>query len=119
MATSSKARSFHVHSHSVHLRWSNALTPVHTINSGETVSFDLLDGAHNQITPSSTISAIENFDFTLADPALGPVFINDAQPGDVLKIEILNLKPADHGWTVILPGFGLLAEDFPNPALRL
>lgn len=119
MAAASKSHSFHVHSTHAHLKWSNTLPPVHKVNSGETVSFDLLDGAHNQITPQSTISAIHNFDYSLADPAIGPVFISEAQPGDVLKIEILELVPAKHGWTAILPGFGLLADEFPSAALKL
>ncbi len=34
-------------------------------------------------------------------------------------MEILDLRPADWGWTALLPGFGLLADDFPDPWLRI
>jgi acetamidase/formamidase len=47
--------SFHVHASHIHLKWDNSLKPVLTVDSGSEVSFDLLDGGHNQFTPSSTV----------------------------------------------------------------
>jgi acetamidase/formamidase len=46
------------------------------------------------------------------------VFVKDAQPGDVLAVELLELRPSAWGWTAIIPGFGLLADEFPDPWLR-
>src|SRR6202044_1789694 len=48
----------------------------------------------------------------------GPVAIHDAEPGDVLKIEVLDIHTQGWGWTGVLPGFGLLADEFPNAYLR-
>jgi len=116
---------FHIskshHSH-IHLKWNNALKPVLTVDSGTEVSFDLLDGGHNQFTETSTKDDVPNFNLALGDPALGPVFVNGAEPGDVLKIEFLKLETASYGWTAILPGsfgFGLLADEFPDHALKI
>ncbi len=39
--------------------------------------------------------------------------------GDSVEIELLEFQPADWGWTASIPGFGLLADDFPEPALRI
>jgi acetamidase/formamidase len=47
------------------------------------------------------------------------VFVKGAQPGDVLEVEILSLRPRDWGWTAIIPGFGLLSDEFPDPWLRI
>ena len=47
------------------------------------------------------------------------MFVKGARPGDVLAVEILELRPRDWGWTAIIPGFGLLADDFPDPWLRI
>ncbi|MCB2792195.1 acetamidase/formamidase family protein, partial [Listeria monocytogenes] len=55
----------------------------------------------------------------LADPAFGPVYVRDAEPGDALKIEILALEPGDWGWPAVVPGFGLLADDFTEPDLKI
>ena len=48
-----------------------------------------------------------------------PIAIEGAEPGDALEIEILEVLPADWGWTAVIPGFGLLADDFPAPHLRI
>lgn len=114
--------SFHVSKHSSHLKWDNSLKPVLTVDSGETISFDLLDGGNNQFTASSTTESIASFDLSIADPAIGPIYINGASPGDVLKIEFLDLQTASYGWTAIFPSslnFGLLADEFPNPKLKI
>jgi acetamidase/formamidase len=115
------AHSFHVTAKERHLKWSQALKPVLTVPSGSEVSFDLLDGGHNQIRPDNQATALHDFDFQMADPAIGPVYIEGAEPGDILVVEILDLKPADYGWTALLPGFGLLADEFEaeTPQLKL
>ncbi|XMA16776.1 hypothetical protein WAI453_009567 [Rhynchosporium graminicola] len=78
--------------------------------------------ANNQITETSTATDVPNLDHTLADPAIGPVYITGASPGDVLKIEFLDLKTAPFGWTAIFPsslGLGLLADEFPDAQLKI
>jgi acetamidase/formamidase len=49
----------------------------------------------------------------------GPVYVEGAEPGDALKVTIEAVKPSGFGWTANIPGFGLLAEDFVQPALTL
>ena len=53
------------------------------------------------------------------NPVSGPVAVKGAKPGDVLAVEILELRPGDWGWTAIIPGFGLLADEYPDPWLRI
>ena len=119
------AHSFHIsksHPSHVHLKWNNALKPIHTVDSGTEISFDLLDGGHNQFTATSTTADVPSFNLELGDPAHGPVYVRGAEPGDVLKIEFLKLETASYGWTAILPGsvgFGLLADEFPGHALKV
>ena len=49
-------------------------------------------------------------------PLAGPVFIEGAEPGDALTVEVLDVKVADFGWSYIQPGFGLL-DEFKRPFL--
>ncbi|KAK8052125.1 elongation factor 2 [Apiospora rasikravindrae] len=65
--------------------------------------------------------ALSSFDFAQADPGHGPVYIEGAGTGDVLRVDFLELETADYGWTAIFPGFGILADEFANkpPALRM
>jgi len=52
-------------------------------------------------------------------PLAGPVAVEGAEPGDTLAVEILDIHVRGWGWTAILPGFGLLADDFTEPYLRI
>ncbi|KAJ9203729.1 hypothetical protein DTO164E3_30 [Paecilomyces variotii] len=119
MGLTSACKTVHVGRHQKHQKWSKDEPPVLTISSGDTVTFDTIDGSNGQIVEDSAISAIDSFDISLADPVFGPVFIRDAEPGDALKIEILDLQTANWGWTAIMPGFGLLANEFPDAHLKI
>jgi acetamidase/formamidase len=45
----------------------------------------------------------------------GPVWVNGAEPGDVLEVRIRSAElRSDWGWNVILPALGTLPEDFPR-----
>ncbi|MBD5654734.1 MAG: acetamidase/formamidase family protein [Candidatus Eremiobacteraeota bacterium] len=112
-------RSIHVHRDRYHLMWDNAIPPVATIASGETVSFDMLDASCGQIDRASTAETVAALDFTRVDQVNGPVFVEGAEPGDSLEIEFLEIDVADWGWTAIIPGFGLLADEFSQPALKI
>ena len=43
------------------------------------------------------------------NPVCAPVYVEGAEPGDTLQVEILELTSGDWGWTGITDGFGLLA----------
>ena len=60
-----------------------------------------------------------SLDFSRVDQVAGPIFIEGAAPGDTLEVELLDFTPGDWGWTAAIPGFGLLADEFPDPALRI
>ncbi|ROW09675.1 hypothetical protein VMCG_02274 [Cytospora schulzeri] len=113
------AHSFHVPISKAHLKWNNALSPALTVPSGSEITFDLKDGGNNQVRPDNESTCLTTFDLSLADPAFGPVEVEGAEPGDILKVEIQSLVTADYGWTAILSGFGLLADDFPEQHVKI
>ncbi len=102
-----------------HLAWDRSIEPVATVPSGSVVEFDALDSSGGQITAGSTAADTANLDFSRVDGVHGPVAVEGAEVGDTLEIELLEFVPADWGWTATIPGFGLLADDFPEPALRI
>ncbi|KAM0262805.1 hypothetical protein ACHAQJ_001599 [Trichoderma viride] len=110
---------FHVHSGQSHLKWSKAIAPVLTVDSGDIVTFDTIDGSNGQITPTSTTEDILKFKAELADPLFGPVYVRGAEPGDTLEVEVLKLKTSNWGWTAIIPGFGLLANEFKKAEVKI
>ncbi len=117
--TPTTGRTIHIHRNQWHLAWDKSIPPIATIPSGEIVSFDLLDASCGQIVAESTVDAIRALDFSQVDQVNGPIYVEGAAPGDTLEVEFLDLQPADWGWTAIIPGFGLLADDFPEPALKI
>lgn len=109
----------HITQSNIHFKWSRKLTPALTVASGTEVSFDLRDGGNNQITPENQATILQNLDFGTMDPGFGPVAIEGAEPGDVLRVDILELTPGAYGWTAILNNFGLLSDEFPEPSLKI
>ncbi len=110
---------FHVRRDQAHLAWDHDIEPVLVVGSGDEVEFDALDASNGQITAASTTDDIGTLDFSRVDQVCGPVFVDGARPGDTLEVELLDFTPGDWGWTASIPGFGLLAEDFPDAALRI
>ncbi|KAM3505789.1 hypothetical protein MY11210_007828 [Beauveria gryllotalpidicola] len=109
----------HITQSSIHFKWSRNLTPALTVASGAEVTFDLRDGSNNQITPENQATILGNLDFATVDPGFGPVAVEGAEPGDVLRVDVLELRPGAYGWTAILAGFGLLSDEFPEPSLKI
>src|ERR1700683_3559743 len=105
--------------HQSHLGWDNSLEPAARIAPGEILQFDVLDAAGGQLSPASTVEDVGRMDFGRINPVCGPIFIEGARPGDVLKVTLQDFAPSGWGWTANIPGFGLLAEDFTQPALHL
>ena len=109
----------HVAREQWHLSWDHSIAPIARIQSGDTIAFDLLDASCGQIGPDATVEAIRDLDFARVDQVDGPIYVEGAEPGDVLQVDLLELTPADWGWTAIIPGFGLLADEFTEPALKV
>src|SRR6201994_4896803 len=110
------------HHHTIHHRhhgWDNSLAAVTRIAPGDSLEFDILDASGGQLAATSTVTDVGRMDFGKINPVTGPVFIDDAEPGDVLKVTVLSFAPSGWGWTANIPGFGLLAEDFKEPALHI
>jgi acetamidase/formamidase len=108
-----------IHDRHHHFGWDNSFPPVATVAPGTTVSFECLDSGSGHFTPASTAEAVKTLDFAKVNPVTGPVVIDGAEPGDILKVTIEAFAPSGFGWTAIIPGFGLLAENFSAPALTL
>ena len=108
-----------IHCKHRHFAWDNQIAPVKTVAPGETITFEILDAWDGQLSPSSTVDEISRGDPARVNPVTGPVYIDGARPGDTLAVKIDSYRPSGWGWTANIPGFGLLADDFPDPALHI
>ena len=115
----SSKRDYTIHRRHHHFGWDNSLAPAERIAPGSTVEFQCLDASGGQLTAASTLSDVTKLDFAKVNPVTGPIFVEGAEPGDALKVTIEAFKPSGFGWTANIPGFGLLADDFKEPALNI
>ncbi len=113
----SNAHTLHARRH--HHGWNNALAPAIRIAPGDTVTFETVDSSGGQLGPAATLDDLKRLDFGLVNPVTGPVHVDGAEPGDALKVIVEGFVPSGWGWTANIPGFGLLADQFPEPALHL
>ena len=105
--------------HAQHYGWDNALAPAVHIAPGESLEFEVADASGGQLSRASTVEAVGKLDFARINPVAGPVYVDGAEPGDILKVTVVSFAPSGWGWTANIPGFGLLAEEFKAPALQL
>lgn len=112
------------HGHTIHGRhhhfgWDHSIPPVMRIAQGTSIDFECVDAGGGQVTPDTTAADMTKLDFGRVNPVTGPVYVEGAKPGDALKVTIGDFVPSGFGWTANIPGFGLLADQFPEPALKL
>jgi acetamidase/formamidase len=102
----------------VHFKWDRDNPPVIEIEPGDVVHCETDEVTDGQIREGDPASKLAEIDFDRLYPLAGPIFVKGAQSGDALEVEILELRPLEWGWAGILPGLGLLAEDFNEPYIR-
>ncbi|TVP74964.1 MAG: acetamidase [Puniceicoccaceae bacterium] len=88
------------------------------INSGDTVTLEMHDASGGQVYPDMSAANFDKIDKMRIHSLTGPVEVAGAEPGDRLIIRILEYKHEGWAWTSIIPGMGLLPEDFPDPFLH-
>lgn len=98
-----------------HNRWHPDIPPLARIKQGDVVEVDLRDGLDLLITATTQASDLASLDMNRGHPMTGPFFVEGAEPGDYLEVEIHEIVPDSFGFSCIIPGFGLLADDFHEP----
>ena len=101
-----------------HNRWHEAIEPVLEVDPGDTVVYETRDAVDAQLNSSSTESDVGQVNLNVVHPLTGPVYVKGAEPGDQLEIELVDIEvdPWEQwGYTIELPGFGFLRDEFPDP----
>ena len=91
--------------------------PVDYIDSGETLIFETFDARTGTITKEADLLDKPHPDGL--NPVSGPIYVNGAVAGDVLRIEILSIDLEKSGFTAVKAGVGLLAARARNFATRI
>ncbi len=108
-----------IHKHHHHLGWDNALAPALSVRPGETIAVETIDASGGGLSATSGLEDLKALDFDKVNPVTGPIYVEGAAPGDAVAITFEAFHPSGWGWTANIPGFGLLADDFPDAALHI
>ncbi|MEM4917169.1 MAG: acetamidase/formamidase family protein [Acidilobaceae archaeon] len=98
-----------------HNRWHPDIKPVIEVNPGDIIEVETRDALDGQISPDPGFDDVAGADLSLVHPLTGPVYVRGAKPGDLLVVDVLSITPDSFGYSVIIPGFGLLRDLFPKP----
>lgn len=96
----------------LHYEFSAGIAPVVAANPGDTIIYESVDAYCNQIRDEQTL--FSSVDRKLGNPATGPVYVNGAEVGDVLKVTIMKIVPAATAVMTARPGTGLYGELIPE-----
>lgn len=105
-----------------HNRWHPDIPAVVSVNPGEVFRIECKDWTDGQIKNNDSPDDIRDVDLTQVHVLSGPIYVNGAQPGDILVVDLLDIGalPGDEwGFTGIFAkenGGGFLTDRFPNPA---
>jgi acetamidase/formamidase len=95
-------------------RWNRLNPPTVIIAPGDTVSLAMKDASDGQVVPGMLAADFAEIDTTRIHALTGPVAVEGAEPGDALEIEIMDFKHEGWAWTSVIPGMGLLGDEFKD-----
>jgi acetamidase/formamidase len=100
-----------------HSRWNRDLKPRLSIAPGDTVHLECQDASGAQVRPGMTVAEYLKIDRDRIHALTGPIFVEGAEPGDVLEIKVLEVAHKGWGWSSVIAGLGFLKQRFAEPFL--
>jgi acetamidase/formamidase len=100
-----------------HSVWDRSLAPRLHIEPGDEVAFQCVDASGGQVYPAMTTAQYLAIDRTRIHALSGPVWIEGAEPGDVLEVDVLSTRHAGWGWSSVIEDLGFLKDRFREPYL--
>jgi acetamidase/formamidase len=100
-----------------HSVWDRSLEPRLRIAVGDEVQIKCVDSSGRQVYRGMTAAEFLTIDRTRIHALTGPIFVEGAEPGDVLEIEVLATRHSGWGWSSVIEGLGFLKDRFRQPYL--
>jgi acetamidase/formamidase len=100
-----------------HSVWDRLLKPRLRVESGDEVQIECVDASGGQVHPGMTTSEYLKIDRTMIHALTGPIWVEGAEPGDVLEIDVLATRHSGWGWSSVIEGLGFLKDQFREPYL--
>ncbi len=94
-----------------HNKFSSSIPYQIKVPDGSVVEAYTKEATGGQLNINSTLEDFEKVDMDKVHTLTGPIYVEGAEVGDVLAVELLDLEPGDWGWTGMGPEFGFLAGE--------
>lgn len=101
-----------------HSRFSRSIEPVLRVPSGSVIEVWTHEATGGQLSLGADTEDLAKVDFDRVHTLTGPVYVEGAEPGDVLAVTLHEIEPGDWGWTAFSPRFGFLADEIATTAIR-
>jgi acetamidase/formamidase len=100
-----------------HSVWDRSLAPRLRVEPGDEVQIECVDASGGQVRPGMTADEYLAIDRTRIHALTGPIWVEGAEPGDVLQIDVRSTRHSGWGWSSVIEGLGFLKERFREPYL--
>jgi acetamidase/formamidase len=101
-----------------HNKFSQAIPPVVRVPSGSVIEAFTHEATGGQLDIHSTMEDWEKVDFDKIHTLTGPIYVEGAEAGDVLAVELLELEPGEWGWTATTTEMGFLKGEKETAQLK-
>ncbi|NLY36622.1 MAG: acetamidase/formamidase family protein [Tissierellia bacterium] len=98
-------------------KFEEKMEAVDTISSGDTVVFETNDCWTQQVTSEDQV--ITEIDYDILNPATGPIYVEGAEPGDILKIYIESIDVKQRGSALCVPNEGVLGDQVKESRVKI
>ena len=92
-------------------------TPIERVTPGTTVAIETYDCFEDQIQSEDTV--IDKIDWNRINPATGPIYIEGAEPGDILKVKIEKIDINDQGVMAVVPDLGVMGDSIEKMEAKI
>ncbi|OZV68150.1 acetamidase/formamidase family protein [Winogradskyella aurantia] len=105
-------------SEKTHNKFSSKIPPVLIVTDGSIIEAFTQEATGGQLNINSTIEDLKRVDMDKVHTLTGPIYVEGAEEGDVLAVDLLDLEPGDWGWTAMEPEFGFLTGEHESELFK-
>ncbi len=98
-------------------KFSYDMESIAQINPGDTILIESNDCFFQQIFSEEQV--LNEIDYDRLNPATGPIYVNGAEPGDILSVKIQKIDIHDKGVAAVVPGEGVLGDKVTKPIIKV
>ncbi len=95
-----------------HDKFSSAIAPVLRVKSGSVIEAFTHEATGGQLSIHSTLEEYQTIDRSKIHTLTGPVYVENAEPGDILAVKLHKIELDSWGWQAIVPRIALLRDEF-------